>query len=417
MSGLVGVRRLWVRLTAFVAVIIVITVLLGIGLQAFSLNRQYRQLDPTFRREIERIYDDPSLSETARQTQLRRLTVAFLASEEGFEQFLASMDKVFVTRQRVAVLSTLIALAFGVMAAATVGRLVAAPITQVSRAAKRVAAGDLSARAIISTRLARVGRDSEIGNLVEDFNSMAATLERLEHERQNMIADIAHELRTPLTILQGQIDAMHYGVVPLNSEQLDKLSRQTELLSRLVKDLRTLSLAEAERLSLDFLEVDLRTLAADVTDGFQDKANAKNVTLSFAADPAAVLAKLDGDRIAQVLINLLSNALRHTPPGGSVVVKLSVPGSRAMLSVTDSGAGLSPEAREHVFDRFYRAEPSRDRASGGSGLGLSISKAIVELHGGKLTAANSAKGAVFKVELPLVRERTAVHSLTAIRES
>ena len=409
-------RRLWVRLTAFVAVVIVITVVLGIGLQALSLNRQYRQLDPTFRGELERIYDDPNLSEAARQEALQRLTVAFLGSEAGFEQFLASMSEVFVARQRLALFSTLVALAFGVTAAAFIGRTIAAPISQVSRAAKRVAAGDLSARATISTRLARVGKDSEIGNLVEDFNRMAASLERLEHERQNMIADIAHELRTPLTILQGQIDAMSYGVVPLNSEQLGKLSRQTELLSRLVKDLRTLSLAEAERLSLDVTEVDLRALASDVVGGFQDSANAKNVTLTLKAEPASVLAKLDGDRIAQVLINLLSNALRHAPEKGSVVVKLSVPGSKAVLSVTDSGEGLSEEALKHVFNRFYRAEPSRDRASGGSGLGLSISKAIVELHGGRMTAANSSKGAVFKVELPLARDRSALHSLTPIRE-
>ena len=397
-------RRLWVRLTVFVTVIIVITVVLGIGLQAVNLNRQYRQLDPTFRGEIERIYDDPSLSEDERQVQLRLLTVAFLGSEEGFEQFLASMTEVFVTRQRLALLSTLIALAFGVTAAVLIGRTIAAPISQVSRAANRVAAGDLSARAETTTRFARVGKDSEIGNLVEDFNQMAASLERLEHERQNMIADIAHELRTPLTILQGQIDAMHYGVVPTNNEQLAKLSRQTELLSRLVKDLRTLSLAEAERLSLDLSEVDLRALVSDVVAGFQDTANTKNVTLTFAAEPASVLAKLDGDRVAQVLINLLSNALRHTPAGGSVAVKLSVPGSKVVLSVANSGEGLSPEALEHVFDRFYRAEPSRDRASGGSGLGLSISKAIVELHGGKMTAVNSSKGAVFKVELPLARK-------------
>ena len=409
-------RRLWVRLTAFVMVIIVITVLLGVGLQMINGNRQYRQLSPVFRAELERILDDPNLTEEVRQAQLQTLTVEYISGEEGFEQFIATME-LFVMQQRLLVVSALIALAFGVTAAATVGRVVSAPISQVSRAAKQVAAGDLSARADVTTFFARVGKDSEISNLVEDFNAMATTLERLEHERQNMIADIAHELRTPLTILQGQIDAMNYGVVPLNSEQLGKLSRQTELLSRLVKDLRTLSLAEAERLSLDVTEVDLRSLVADVVDGFQDRANAENVALTFAAEPTSVLAKVDGDRIAQVLINLLSNALRHTPAGGSVAVKLTVPGSKAVVSVADSGEGLTPEALKHVFDRFYRAEPSRDRASGGSGLGLSISKAIVELHGGKMTAANTSKGAVFKVGLPLVRERSAVHLPSLVRET
>ena len=403
------------RLSVFVAVIIILSISLSVGLQVTNVNRQYRQLDPAFRTDIERIFDDQSLSEAVQQEQLQDVLIDFIQTEEGFAQFGATVIELFITRQRLLVLSALIALVFGVAGAVTIGRTIAAPISQVSRAANRVATGDLSARADVTVFFARTGKDSEIGNLVEDFNRMAAALERLERERQNMIADIAHELRTPLTILQGQIDAMSYGVVPLNGEQLGKLGRQTELLSRLVKDLRTLSLAEAERLSLDVTEVDLRSLVSDVVDGFQDGANTKNVRLTFTAEPTSVLTKLDGDRIAQVLINLLSNALRHAPEGGNVAVKLSVPGSKAVLSVADSGEGLSPDALKHVFDRFYRAEPSRDRASGGSGLGLSIAKAIVELHGGKMAAANSSKGAVFKVELPLVRG-AAVHSLTSIKE-
>ena len=357
-------NRLWVRLTLFVSVVTAFSITLIVVLQIINSNRRYQQLSPAFQASFESIQEGSSLTEAERQERFQDVLVGFLETDEGFRQFEYFISDLRTARRQLTLIAGLIILAFGVTIASLVARFIAAPISQVSEAAKRAATGDLSARAHMPARFERFEKGSEVGNLVKDFNHMASSLERLESERQNMIADIAHELRSPLTIVQGQIDAMQYGVVPLDNEQLAKLSRQTELLARLIKDLRTLSLAEAQRLSLDKSDFDVCALSQDIIDGFQDKAQDKTITLTFAAQQASVMVLLDKDRIAQVIINLLSNALRHTPEGGRVMVRLRANKEEVVIVVADTGEGIPEEDLGRVFDRFYRVDSSRNRATG-----------------------------------------------------
>ena len=239
--------------------------------------------------------------------------------------------------------------------------------------------------------------------LAHHFNAMAAVLEQLERERQAMIADIAHELRTPLTILQGQLDAMQDGIVPFDERELGKLDAQTELLGRLIDDLRTLSLADAKRLTLERTPTDLVAVACRVCESFREKAQRGGLTLDFCSDAPHAPLHADPDRLAQVLSNLLENAVRYTPPGGRVEVSVHTLAGGLELSVEDTGPGFPEGAQTRVFERFYRAETSRGRAGGGSGLGLAIVRTLVELHGGRVEAHNRAEGgAAFHVTLPQV---------------
>jgi signal transduction histidine kinase len=392
-------NRLWIRLTFTVSTGIFLSMALLVVLVLVDNTVQLRKLDPEFQAGIRHIAANGGLDNPANADEFRELLVGYLQTEEGFAQSMQALLANFEMQGRLIRLAALFALPFGLGTALLVSRSLSKSINTISSAARRVAAGDFAARALLP---GRTGPDSELGGLIRDFNRMAANLERLEQERQNMITDVAHELRTPLTIVQGQVDAMQFGVLPLDAEQLAKLSRHIELLSRLIRDLRTLSLADAQRLSLTVHEIDLWALTSDIIDGFQDQALAQGITLTLAGgSEGGLLVNADGDRIAQILINLVSNALRHTPQGGSVRVVLQGSDETVLLTVADSGEGLTPEAARSVFERFYRTDASRNRASGGSGLGLSIARALAELHGGSLTAGTArAGGAEFRLTLP-----------------
>jgi signal transduction histidine kinase len=395
-----GLNRLWIRLTLTVSAGIFLSMALLVVLVLVDNAIQLSRLDPDFQEGIRQIAASGGLDNPANADGFRELLVGYLQTEEGFAQSMQALLSNFEMQGRLIRLAAVFALPFGLITALIVTRYLSRSINEISRAARRVAAGDFSARAALPGR----GRpDSELGGLIRDFNRMAHNLERLEEERQKMITDVAHELRTPLTIVQGQIDAMQYGVLPLDGEQLAKLGRHVELLSRLIRDLRTLSLADAQRLTLAIDEVDLRALCADIVDGFQDQAITQDVGLLLDTGAMGPLnLRVDGDRIAQILINLISNALRHTPAGGSVLVGLRADREAVSLTVRDTGDGLSDEAVRNVFERFYRTDASRNRASGGSGLGLSISRALAELHGGSLTAVSRpGGGAEFRLTLPL----------------
>jgi signal transduction histidine kinase len=231
---------------------------------------------------------------------------------------------------------------------------------------------------------------------------MAEALEHLDAERRAGAAVVAHELRTPLTILQSRLEAARDGLLPVDDGELATLLQQTGVLSRLVDDLKTLSMAEAGRLRLVVRPVDLGELADRVAAGFRTAATARGVAL--VVDAAAVTASADPDRVTQVLGNLLDNALHHTPAGGTVRVaveraEVGRSGPEAVLTVADSGPGFPADALGRVFDRFSRADAARSRATGGSGLGLAVVRALVELHGGRVEARN-AGGAQVTVVLP-----------------
>ncbi len=276
---------------------------------------------------------------------------------------------------------------------------IARPLWAVSKAAQQVAEGEWAARASVHSRATR--GNSETARLVRNFNTMADSLERLEVERTASVAAIAHELRTPLTVLRGRLEAIRDGVLELDSAESTLLVQQVELLSRLVNDLRTLSLAEAGKLSLQLQTIDLAGLTRSIVSSFEARAGEKGVHLEVGT-PDFLEVKLDPNRYHQVLGNLLENALRHTPEDGFVRVNLEARELSAELTVRDSGVGIPIDAIEQIFERFYRVDSSRNRASGGSGLGLAIVRAVVEAHGGIILARNAqGGGAEFRVSLPL----------------
>jgi len=277
-------------------------------------------------------------------------------------------------------------------------RRVTTPLKTVATASRQLSEGDLAVRVKPNTTT----WDGYSLALANDFNNMAVSLENYEEERQTMIGDIAHELRTPLAIMQANLESLQDGVDPLTPEAVDSLYEETKLLSRLIIDLRTLSLAEAKQLSLELSEVDLSELVQKTVLRFQKEAEQKDISLSVEAE-AHYFLNADAERLSQVLSNLLSNAIRHTPEGGSIKVSLEQQEQDLKLSVLDSGRGLSDDALTNVFDRFYRSDKGRVRSEGGSGLGLAIVKALTELHSGTVNVENvKTGGAEFTISLPLI---------------
>ncbi|WP_034387167.1 ATP-binding protein [Deinococcus sp. YIM 77859] len=270
-------------------------------------------------------------------------------------------------------------------------RRIARPITAVSRAAAQLADGDLTSRA------PALRGDREVAELARTFNVMAGNLESLERERQQAVADIAHELRTPIAIMQARLDALEDGVYPLDTGQIALLSAQTQLLTRLVGDLRTLTLADAGRLGLHDEALNLAEVAEEVVRDFRDQAEGHGLRLTLWADPAPMTA--DRDRIRQITANLVENALRYARL--QVTVRVEADADTARLHVEDDGPGIPAALRDTVFTRFTRLDESRTRDTGGSGLGLAIVRALAGAHGGEAYAcASPLGGARFTVVLP-----------------
>ncbi len=289
-------------------------------------------------------------------------------------------------------------LLLSVLFAAFIAWRLAKPLSEVSSAARQVAGGDLSARAKLPFRQRLWPwnrRNGEATRLLDDFNAMAASLERLETERQATAAAIAHELRTPLAVLQARLAALRDGVFTLDPAEISLLAQQTDLLARLVEDLRNLSLADAGELELTFAPCDLAALTKDAVAGFEPRARAKGVRLEVRTE--AALLNGDAARLRQVVTNLLDNALKFTPQAGCISVTVKTEEKGVSLRVQDTGSGIAEEVRERVFERFY----SPDAGASGSGLGLAIVKLLVELHGGRVEVTNLPEGgAVFQVSLP-----------------
>jgi two-component system, OmpR family, sensor kinase len=283
-----------------------------------------------------------------------------------------------------------IALVLGVVLFAQI----TAPLQLLTMAAERIEHGDLNARVPVRTR-------DELGRVSGAFNAMADSLAQSQTARRNLVADIAHELRTPLTVMRANLEAMQDGLLPLNVAQVNEVHAQTLLLARLVDDLRLLSLAEAGQLQLKRLPTNIVVLARAVVEHAAISAQAKGVSLTLDAPNALPPIEVDADRITQVLQNLIANALQYTHSGGQVIVGLMPVNDALELSVTDTGAGIAAEDLPHVFDRFYRSEKSRARASGGSGLGLAIVKQLVEAHHGHIRVeSDPGRGACFVCTLP-----------------
>ena len=272
----------------------------------------------------------------------------------------------------------------------------ARPLSQLSQTAHRLTTGDFSARVVLNKNLER--RSDETAVLLKDFNFMAASLERLEHERRYSVAAIAHELRTPVTVLRGRLEGVRDGVLATNPQEFEKLIGHADLLAKLIDDLQLLSMAEAGELRLertDFVMQDfLKRLHAD----HLLKAEQQQIALTLHLPPEPARVNADQQRLYQVLSNLLGNALRHTPAHGSISIRLSIQPKTITLEVQDSGAGFTAEAMTRAFERFYRS-PDRGRQRGGSGLGLAISRSLVEAHGGRIELLKTQSGACVRVML------------------
>ncbi len=270
------------------------------------------------------------------------------------------------------------------------------PLRQLKKAADAVGIGNFKERVSIHSR-------DEFADVGRSFNQMAESLEKAEENRLHYMADIAHELRTPLTAIQGTIEAMQDKILPLDEEQLDNLHSQTDLLNRLVNDLRLLSMAETGHLKLDLKRVNPGELIRQTLESMKPLAAQKKITLQLDILKDLPECLLDTDRFAQIINNLLSNAIRYTPEGGTITAKLASLQNTLELSITDTGSGIPAEDLPHVFDRFYRADRSRSRASGGAGLGLAIVKHLVEAHGGRITVTSpvdSSHGTRFEIRIP-----------------
>ena len=392
--------RLRVRIALLSAFSIVLTVALILVVQDIYFARSVEQLNPALKdaeATMQTLETGAILGEEARFDIIREALRKTAASEAETKQLLLRLDADYNAQRRIPRLAALISLPIALLNSVLLAWVIAKPIRRVVGAAERIANGDLSARAAPTSQAQK--RAGELAELIYNFDLMAAALERLEHERQNMIADIAHELRTPLTVLQGQIDAMREGVRPLSDTSLARLDRQTQLLARLVQDLRTLSLAEAGRLSLNLERLDFAKFVARVTASFNERSAQRGIYLTFTSDMQGMLIVVDPDRLEQVLSNLISNALRYTPEGGTVAVGVQPLENCVSFTVEDTGPGLSEEALARVFNRFYKAG-DRTSVTEGSGLGLAIAQTLIKLHKGTIEVSNAAHGgAVFQVTL------------------
>ncbi len=297
-----------------------------------------------------------------------------------------------------------LALAFGVLASIVgagflswlLTRRISQPIQQLSLAAEAVAAGNYD----VSVPHDSFGR--ELATLSDAFDDMAVQLAATDASRRLLLADLAHELRTPLATLEAHIDGLEDGIVPATPETYSVLRRQVARLRRLTSDLRTLTEVEAHALDLHLQPTRINTLIEDTCGAFERRYGAEGVSLSCAPCPQEVSVDVDPDRIQQVMANLLENALRHTPAGGQVTVSCDCTAEQVLIAVTDTGEGIPSHQLDAVFDRFHRADSSRQNDGEGSGLGLTIARGIIADHGGKLTAesAGPGSGTTLVISLP-----------------
>ncbi|MBP8003412.1 MAG: HAMP domain-containing histidine kinase [Chloroflexi bacterium] len=363
-------NRLWVRFSLIilgVILFVIITPFLFRGV-VFPLLGQDREVA----REL-----FPQVLETLPSETVDRIAQFFLAE-------LISSLVAYVVVSAVAAL----------LVGSWVGRTLTRPLQQLEKAANAIKAGELNQN--VPAQGSR-----EMVAMATAFNGMAAQLSQAETLRKNLLADVAHELRHPIHILQGNLQAILDDVYPLSKEEIARLADQTQHLTRLVQDLHDLSQAEAHQLPLHRQEMEVADVVKDAAATYKPLASGRHIDLHVELLGAIPTIQGDPARLRQVMLNLLDNALRHTPDGGKVVVTVQKLAGRLQVQVRDSGSGISPEHLPFVFDRFYKLDRGRERS--GTGLGLAIAKAVVEAHGGEIAAASqgAGQGSTFTLGLPL----------------
>ena len=291
------------------------------------------------------------------------------------------------------------ALVAAVLLSLVISRQIARPVRRMLCATQRIATGHYAERVPVTAAMAH----DEFGQLAASFNAMAAALEQTEQRRRALVADIAHELRTPIATLEGYLEGLLDGVVAPTARIWAKLYDEAGHLRRLVDDLQDLSRAEARQMPVVLQPVPPAALIQATLDRLAPQFAEKGLDLSIAAASQLPPVLADKDRAVQVLTNLLTNALRYTPAPGRVEVVAEREGDAVAINVVDTGVGLAPAHLEHVFERFYRVDPSRSRAVGGVGIGLTIAKALTEAMGGEIvgTSAGLGHGSTFTVRWPV----------------
>jgi len=360
-------NRLWVRISLSFTLVVIFAIVLPI---AVGITIRFNTGEPLFSRE--------------QIAEFRR------GAPERFNESPGTI----ILRNLGALIITVTIL--GITAGMLSTRGLTAPLSTLAKAARAIGSQDLSQRVEVSG-------SQEIQDLAEAFNEMAAELQQAETLRQSLLADVAHELRTPITVIQGNLQAILDDVYELDKTEIAQLYDQTRQLSRLVDDLRELAQAEAKQLPLEKTKVDMASLLEDVTSIYAPMAEAAGVALKLEVSEGLPLIQGDCPRLTQCLQNLLNNAIRFTPKGGKVYMTLSRDDQYLNLKISDTGSGIAPEHLPHVFDRFYRSDPTRTRETGGTGLGLAITRAIIEAHGGTIQAHSDGEGlgSVFTIHLPV----------------
>jgi signal transduction histidine kinase len=312
----------------------------------------------------------------------------------GSAPAMSPRERIFLTRTRQALVyaalgATVIALFLGAFLARTLTR----PLRELTAATRALARGQ---RLPVPVR-----SQDELGQLAASFNLMSADLERANQARRQMTADIAHDLRTPLAVITGYVESLRDGVLSPSPERFDVMYNEAQHLQRLIQDLRTLSLADAGELTLNLQPTSPTEMLERAVAAHAHQAEQQGVHLQVRASDKLPPVDVDPERMAQVLGNLLSNALRYTPEGGRITLSAERRAKAVSLAVQDSGSGIAPEDLPRVFDRFYRGDASRQQEKGESGLGLAIAKSIVELHGGRIGVESElGRGTKFTIVLP-----------------
>ena len=330
------------------------------------------------------------------ETSLAALAEADAGSLAGeADALLDSFRQSILTAVTVAAIGAIIA---GLIASYLLAKEILRPLDAIATSSERIARGHYNERVAVPP-------SDELALVAENFNQMAEALARVEEQRIALIGNVSHELRTPLTGLNGYLEGLLDGVFPANDETFALMDHEIRRLRRLVDDLQALSRVESGQISLHLADFDVIPEIQRVVAQLRPQAEAQRLTIVCDFGETAVLVHADVDRVAQVLTNLLGNAIRYTPDGGIITVVVHEKQTVAQVDVVDTGMGIPLEALPYIFERFYRVDASRTRQSGGSGIGLTISRYLVWAMGGELTAVSegTGKGSTFSFTLPLAR--------------
>lgn len=320
-----------------------------------------------------------------------------LDSVAGSEALIDDLNESFAQAvNQILLVAALAAALTAVLISTFVTRRLVGPIERMNAASRRIAAGEYDERVEVT------GTD-ELGALGRSFNQMAQTLAEMEERRRQLIGDVTHELRTPLANIRSVMEGLIDGVLPADSTTFHEVEHEVIRLQRLVQDLEALSRAEAGQLLLERRQVDPAALLTDAAARLRPQYEEKGVEINVQLPPRLPAVAVDEWRLTQVLINLFGNALQYTPEGGQVTVTATCDQDELLVRVADSGTGIAPEHLPHLFERFYRVDKSRSRSGGGTGIGLTIARHLVEAHGGRIWAesAGLGKGSTFSFTIPL----------------